>query len=53
MRVTVDSEALDAFIQYADDIRVACDSEFCCSNEDHERSAGEFEDLVAALEIKA
>ncbi len=53
MRVTVNSEALDAFIRYTDDVRVRCDSEFCCSNEDHENSAQEFEDLITALEIKA
>ena len=53
MRVTVNSEALDALIRYADDKRVSSDSEFLCSSEEHADSEKEFEDLVAALEIKA
>jgi hypothetical protein len=53
MRVTVNSEALDALIRYADDKRVSSDSEFLCSDEGHAHSEREFGDLVAALEIRA
>jgi len=50
MRISVDKEALDAFIGYVNTIRAARDSEFCCSIAEHAESDKEFEQLIAALQ---
>lgn len=49
MRTTVNSLALAALIEYADARRVQSDSEFLCSDKEHEASQREFDGLLAAL----
>ena len=50
-RVVVSKEALDAFIQYANEVRLMCDGEFLASKSEYEASDAEFAKLVADLEI--
>ena len=50
-RVVVSKEALDAFIQYANEVRLMCDGEFLASKSEYETSDAEFAKLVADLEI--
>jgi hypothetical protein len=50
-RVSVNREALDAFISEADAYRSQCDGEFCVGRAEFEASDAEFTALVAALDI--
>ena len=48
-RVTVNKSALEAFIAYADETRIRCDSQFLCSVAEGDASDAEFGALVDAL----
>ena len=52
-QVAVNKTALEAFIEYADQTRIARDSQFLCSTEEYKRSDAEFAALVAALDVAA
>lgn len=50
-RVTVDKEALDALIEYANGKRDQSDSQFLAGKHEYEESEQEFDALVARLAI--
>lgn len=50
-RVTVDKDALNALIEYANGKRDQSDSQFLASKKEHEESEQEFDTLVGRLEI--
>ena len=52
VRVSVHREALDALIEYANSERDRADSQFCVSIAEYKASQREFDDLVAALDLK-
>lgn len=51
--VTVNKDALDAFVDYAQGLRDRVTDEFCCGYEEAQRAQKEFDKHVKALSVKS